>query len=179
MTVVSRVGIAPHGLVGEDDVHFVVAELRDEIADGAGPQDELNVATTAERLEKLPLKVAGEGCDGSYAQDLTCTRGLVPKGINQFVAGTKDRVRVLKGQLSGFGQLEFSIFADKQGMAEILFQVPELNTQSGLGNIKASGGLRQSAFVSDGPEITQVVIVENGVCWNHLFIRTLAYISSI
>lgn len=126
----SRIGIASHGLIGEDNIHLVVAELRDKIANRAGPQNELNVATAAERLEKLPLKVAGEGCDGSYAQNLTRTRRLVPKGINQFIAGAEDRIRVLKRQLSGFGQLEFSIPAGKKGMAEILFQVAELNTQS-------------------------------------------------
>ena len=74
MTVMARVGVAPHGLIGEDDVHFVVAELRQQIADGTGPQDKLNVATGAERLEELPLKVTGKGCNSSDAQNLACTR---------------------------------------------------------------------------------------------------------
>ena len=51
------IGVSAHGLIGKDHVHFVVAELRDEIADRAGAQDELHVASGAERLQKLPLEV--------------------------------------------------------------------------------------------------------------------------
>ena len=115
MTVVSGLGIAPHGLVGQNNVHFVVAKLRHQFPQRPRPQNELNIASAAERLDKLPLKVARQSRDSSHAQDRARPRRLMPQGIDQFVACPKDRVRVLKRQPPGFGQLELRFLRTNKG----------------------------------------------------------------
>jgi hypothetical protein len=52
------------------------------------------------------------------------------------------------------------MFASKQRLAEAVFQLTQLNTERGLGDLQVLSCSRETAFVGDGAEVAQVVIVQ-------------------
>ncbi len=130
----------------------MVAQLPHEVAYAAGAEHQF-VAAVAQRLEELPLEIAGERGHGADAEGLARFLRTVAERVDEFVPGAEDGIGVLQGDASGFGEDKFAVLAHEQRMAEVLSELAELGAEGGLGHVQARGGFGQAALVRDGPEV--------------------------
>lgn len=80
--------------------------------------------------------------------------------VHKFFACPENRVGVLESHPACFGQHQLAILPDKQRVSQGFFQMAKLDTESRLRNVHFARCLGKAAFVSDGPKIPQVMIVQ-------------------
>ena len=71
-----------------------------------------------------------------------------------------DSVGEAEDDQTGVGGHVFGAVASEEFFAESVFEPLELFGDGGLGHVERGGGAGENPFFSDGPEITQTMIIE-------------------
>lgn len=113
-----------------------------------------------ERLEKCELKIPRQSCQGSNAKYAPRRAVYRTEGADQFVTGSKNRIGMIEGNTTGFRQDKLPAASFKQRMSELRLEFLNLNGQCRLRNAEQLRCAGKIALVSDGPEVTQVMIIQ-------------------
>jgi hypothetical protein len=140
----------------------VHAEPLQQLLQTARLQYEFDVFAGQERPEEVVLEVARQRGDRADAQHLAVGRLAIAQHGHQFVAGGEDRLGVVQRHAPGFGQLHAASRAYEQRLADLLLELPDLRRQCRLRDVQMRRCARQVAFLGNGPEVVQVVVVEMG-----------------
>jgi NAD(P)H-quinone oxidoreductase subunit 5 len=151
----------------------VIVELHHQVTQTTGAQDKFDITALSEGLEKLPLKVSRQRGDGPDTENLPRFVRAVLERIDQLFAGPKDGIGVLERDMSRLRQNQLAILPDKEGVPQLQFQLPELDTERRLGDIQAGGGLSQATLLRNRPKVSKMVIVQEHPI--HILNRTFFY----
>jgi hypothetical protein len=120
-------------------------EHPEQIAQGPGPQDELDVGSSQERTQQFELEVAGEGGHRADAEDLALLRDAVFEGVEQLLAAAEDRLGVVQGEPARLREFEPLIPPLEEFLAEALLELSQLDAQRGGGDVQVLGRAGQVA----------------------------------
>ena len=147
-------------LVGEDQVDLVCLKEEEEIAEVAGATDDFDIGSVECGAEEFELEVAGEGGDGAEAEDLATAARSVLHDIHEFLTGAPDGFGIIEGDLAGLGEDETAAGALEEIVAEVLFELPELDAEGRGGEVQFFCGAGEAEFAGDDAEIAQVMIIQ-------------------
>ncbi len=152
--------VAAGVLVGEDEVDLMGLKEEEEIAQVARAANDLDVGSVQGGAEELELEVAGEGGDSAETEDLSTAARAVLHDIHEFLTGATDGFGIVEGDLAGLGEDEAAAGALEEFVAEVLFELTELDAECWGREVQFFGGASEAEFAGDDAEIAQVMIIE-------------------
>ena len=108
------------------------------------------------------MEVSREGGHGTDTQDLALLRHAVFESVEKFLAAAEDRLGVVQGKAACLGEFQALFAPLEQCLAEAPLELAQLDAQRRGGDAQMLGGAGQVARLSDRPEITEMMVIEEG-----------------
>ena len=154
-------GVAGRGFFGQHHVEPVRCQLSQQIFRLAIAANQMNGAfRQKKRAQDLVGDEPGKRIREAHPHPQRPRGGAGSKFIQQFAAEQKDIVRIALHQLPCFCQDVIPSLPAEERLPHRRLQLPDLPGDGGLGDIQHCRGPRQAALAGDGPEVSQMVVVE-------------------
>ena len=118
----------------------------------------------SEQADHARHEVGARGLAGPHHQRPTLEVVEVVQGPAGLLALAQDAVAVAQQQVAGLGELGLATPPVEQGNIQLLLEILDLEADGGLGDIKAVGGLLETALTGNRPQDAQLIKGEGQVC---------------